>query len=100
MGSNSGRRHDAIVIGAGHNGLVAACYLARAGLDVQVIEAQDKIGGCTTSAARVAGAAGHSLAPCADDIISMRGSTVAADLELAKYGYREVEVTPPYVALD
>jgi len=91
---------DVLVVGAGHNGLVAACYLARAGLYVSVVEAQDKIGGCTTSAALVEGAPGHSLDPCADDIISMRGSTVAADLELAKFGYREVEVTPPYVALD
>ncbi|HEY1974489.1 MAG TPA: NAD(P)/FAD-dependent oxidoreductase [Pseudonocardia sp.] len=91
---------DVLVVGAGHNGLVAACYLARAGLDVQVVEARDIIGGCTTSEALVDGAPEHMLDPCADDIISMRGSTVVADLDLAKYGYREVEVTPPYVALD
>jgi len=91
---------DVIVVGAGHNGLVAACYLARAGLDVLVVEARDAIGGCTTSEALIEGAPEHMLDPCADDIISMRGSTVAADLELARYGYREVEVTPPYIALD
>ena len=40
---------DAIVIGAGHNGLVCACYLARAGLKVAVIERTDRIGGaCVT----------------------------------------------------
>src|SRR4029077_18693102 len=39
------RRHDAIVVGAGHNGLVAACYLARAGLDVLVLERNTYIGG-------------------------------------------------------
>ena len=38
-------RLDAIIVGAGHNGLVAACYLARAGLKVQVIERQPFIGG-------------------------------------------------------
>src|SRR6201992_3016839 len=49
MVSSSGRRHDAIVIGAGHNGLVAACYLARAGLDVLVIERNPYIGGAAVS---------------------------------------------------
>ncbi len=37
---------DAVIIGAGHNGLVAAAYLARAGLDVEVLERRDLVGGC------------------------------------------------------
>ena len=36
---------DALVVGAGHNGLVCACYLAKAGLDVLVLEQLDKPGG-------------------------------------------------------
>ena len=40
---------DAIVIGGGHNGLVNACYLQRAGLDVLVLEKNDWIGGAATS---------------------------------------------------
>jgi phytoene dehydrogenase-like protein len=49
MTAASQRRHDVIVVGAGHNGLVAACYLARAGLDVLVLERNDYIGGAAVS---------------------------------------------------
>lgn len=42
--------YDAIVIGAGHNGLVAAIYLARAGWDPLVVERNDTIGGAVRSA--------------------------------------------------
>lgn len=43
------REHDAIIAGAGHNGLVAACYLARAGLDVLVLERNAYVGGAAVS---------------------------------------------------
>ncbi len=38
-------KHDVVIIGGGHNGLIVAVYLAKAGLDVCVVESQDKIGG-------------------------------------------------------
>ena len=47
--TGANKRHDVIVVGAGHNGLVAACYLARAGLDVLVLERNPYIGGAAVS---------------------------------------------------
>jgi phytoene dehydrogenase-like protein len=44
----AGIDHDVVVIGGGHNGLVAANYLADAGMDVTVVEANDSIGGFTS----------------------------------------------------
>lgn len=41
--------YDAIVIGSGHNGLVAACYLAKAGKKVLIVEKNDTVGGATAS---------------------------------------------------
>lgn len=99
MASRNGNPADVIVIGAGHNGLVAACYLAKAGLDVLVLESRELVGGCTTSEALVPEAPDHLLGPCAADIITMRASTIAADLDLARFGYREADIDPAYVAL-
>src|SRR5437879_9449930 len=42
-------RYDVVILGAGHNGLVAAAYLAGAGLSVLLLEKNDYIGGATTS---------------------------------------------------
>src|SRR5712692_10521182 len=42
-------QYDVVILGAGHNGLVAASYLARAGLSVLILEKNDYIGGATTS---------------------------------------------------
>src|SRR3546814_8710267 len=38
------KAYDALIIGAGHNGLVCAFYLARAGLRIRILEARDEIG--------------------------------------------------------
>ncbi len=48
-GSQGAGHYDAIVIGAGHNGLVNAAYLARGGLRVAVVERNDRVGGATRS---------------------------------------------------
>lgn len=43
------RRYDAVIIGGGHNGLVAAAYLARAGKKVIVLERRHLVGGAAVS---------------------------------------------------
>lgn len=42
-------KHDVVIIGAGHNGLIVAAYLAKAKLDVCVVELQDIVGGCVAT---------------------------------------------------
>lgn len=46
---NSNKTYDVVVIGAGHNGLTNAAFLAKSGLDVLVLEKNDYIGGATVS---------------------------------------------------
>jgi phytoene dehydrogenase-like protein len=73
---------DAIIIGAGHNGLVCANYLARAGLAVAVLEARGVVGGACVSEELIAGATWSS----ASFIQGMLRPEIIADLELGKYG--------------
>ena len=81
---------DVVVIGAGHNGLVAAGYLAKAGLRIAVVEAADTPGGMTASGPLIAEAPGHIINSCAVDIISMLHSRIPAELELREHGLQLV----------
>ena len=74
--------YDAIVIGAGHNGLIAAGYLARAGKKVLVLEARDVVGGACTSEELIPGSTWSSCA----FIASLLRPEIIADLELERYG--------------
>ena len=43
------RKYEVVIVGGGHNGLVAACYLARAGMGVHILEREDSLGGAAVS---------------------------------------------------
>ncbi|HMK85437.1 MAG TPA: NAD(P)/FAD-dependent oxidoreductase [Steroidobacteraceae bacterium] len=80
-------RFDAIVIGAGHNGLTCAAYLARAGLKVLVLERRHLIGGAAVSEEVVPGFKFSVFSY----LMSLLHPKVIAELELARFGY---EVLP------
>jgi phytoene dehydrogenase-like protein len=77
--------HDAIVIGGGHNGLTCACYLARAGMKVLVLEKHSSIGGMTnTEEMTLPGFKSDSHA-FAYQLANV--SPAPAELELDRYGF-------------
>jgi phytoene dehydrogenase-like protein len=91
--------HDVVVVGAGHNGLTAACYLARAGYDVAVLEAGAEVGGMTATSPTVAGAPRHLMNVGALDATFIHATDIVADFALADFGYREVWLDPIWVYL-
>jgi phytoene dehydrogenase-like protein len=74
--------YDAVIVGAGHNGLVAACYLARAGLKVCVVEKNDWIGGAAVSRELYPG---FTYSNCSY-VSSLFRPEIMRDLELPKHG--------------
>lgn len=82
--------HDAIVIGAGHNGLITAAYLARAGLDVLLVEARGSVGG-TASSERFGGAV---VNVCSCDHITFRSTPIIDELRLAEHGLAYLDLEP------
>ena len=79
--------YDAIIIGAGHNGLVCAFYLARAGLKVRVVERRDVVGGAAVTEEFHPGFRNS----VASYTVSLLQPKVIADMKLADHGYRVIE---------
>ena len=84
---------DAIVIGAGHNGLVTAAYLARHGLSTLLIEARADVGG--TAASDQFGGATVNICNC--DHLTFRTTPIAEELHLAQHGLHYLDVEPPQI---
>src|SRR5208282_5529240 len=82
--------YDAVVIGAGHNGLTAAAYLARAGYTTLVLERRDIVGGCCVTEEIAPGC----RASTTSYIASMLRPEVIRDLELGSHGLRMVASDP------
>jgi phytoene dehydrogenase-like protein len=83
---------DTVVVGAGHNGLSAAAYLARAGRTVLVLEARDRIGGACTLEHPFEDE-GYVVSPCAY-LVGLLHPRVIDELDLRRHGYRVHLVDP------
>jgi len=96
-GHSKHNRYDAIVVGGGHNGLVAAAYLARDGLDTVVLEARHKTGGAATTESPWPEAPELKVTRLSY-VMSLLPPTIQKDLRLEQHGYKVFPMGPYYQA--
>jgi phytoene dehydrogenase-like protein len=77
------QRYDAVIIGAGHNGLVCAAYLARAGLSVLVLERRHLVGGAAITEEIHPG---FKYSVCSY-VVSLLRPSIISDLDLPRHGF-------------
>jgi phytoene dehydrogenase-like protein len=83
---------DVVIVGGGHNGLACAAYLAKAGLDVLVLERRDVLGG---AAATEEPWPGYRVSS-ASYVVSLMPPQVVRELDLKRHGYEVSIITPDY----
>ncbi len=88
--------YDALIVGGGHNGLICAAYLGRAGLKVLVLEQRDRVGGM---AACDGLAEGVRTSTCAHQLFGF-DETIIHDLKLPRHGLQFAATALPTVAPD
>jgi len=85
------RSRDVVVIGSGHNSLVAACYLARAGLDVEVVESDTVLGGAVSTVERWPG---YAVDRGSSVHIMIRYTGIVEELALDECGLTYLDMDP------
>lgn len=80
-----------LILGSGHNALVAACYLARAGEQVEVLERDEIPGGAVSTVARFPG---HLVDRGSSAHIMIRHTGIIEELELGRFGLRYIDCDP------